>query len=405
MQLLGTGYTSISILPGERMIFQNLATIWVVGLESAQRTTTAPQFDSTIRTASTAFVQRALGNFAAQTNLASAGNITTAYAGTRIVCSGAGTYTLPTLASTTVGSKFYILASGTAITVVPSGADTITAYLTAGLTTISVTSGDSVVFTAGSANWVLEEGSTALKYSSIMAGANWTTPAQFDNTTKLATTAFVQRQGLQVSALNSYTTSTTLTAANIGGTVLGFSASAITLTLMAASSVPRGSRIEFFNVGTGATTVARAGSDTIVLNSAGNATSVVLGNGDTLTLESDGTSQWYGVAGSAQLGSSSVFGASVTTYSGYQKLPGGVIMQWGTYNTTGTSTGATVTFPIAFPTGYTTVIAAPQTNLTFGCIDTVVTVGLSSFTVVGVQVQASSSNYSAHTGYYVAIGH
>lgn len=62
MLLLGSTYTSVSILPGERFLVQNMLTSWVIALESASRTTTAPQFDGTIRTASTAFVQQALGS-------------------------------------------------------------------------------------------------------------------------------------------------------------------------------------------------------------------------------------------------------------------------------------------------------------------------------------------------------
>lgn len=37
--------------------------------------------------------------------------------------------------------------------------------------------------------------------------------------------------------------------------------------------------------------------------------------------------------------------------SGYQKLPGGVILQWG--KATGVAEGGTVTFPLAFPTACT----------------------------------------------------
>lgn len=37
--------------------------------------------------------------------------------------------------------------------------------------------------------------------------------------------------------------------------------------------------------------------------------------------------------------------------SGYQKLPGGLIMQWGRWSATDADSSTTITFPIAFPTG------------------------------------------------------
>lgn len=57
MLLLGASYSSVSILPGERFLVQNMVSNWIIGLESASRTTTAPVGDNSIRTASTAFAQ------------------------------------------------------------------------------------------------------------------------------------------------------------------------------------------------------------------------------------------------------------------------------------------------------------------------------------------------------------
>lgn len=57
MFLLGGSYTSIALLPGERILVQNVTGAWSIGLESAQRTSTAPVGDNSIRIASTAYVQ------------------------------------------------------------------------------------------------------------------------------------------------------------------------------------------------------------------------------------------------------------------------------------------------------------------------------------------------------------
>lgn len=69
--------------------------------------------------------------------------------------------------------------------------------------------------------------------------------------------------------------------------------------------------------------------------------------------------------------------------SGYQKLPGGLIIQWGLASTNGPTS---VTFPIAFPNAVTRVIAAPgQGN---------VTVGIGAGTTTGVNI----ATYAAPTG-------
>lgn len=49
--------------------------------------------------------------------------------------------------------------------------------------------------------------------------------------------------------------------------------------------------------------------------------------------------------------------ANLETASGYQKLPGGLIIQWGT----GTA-GAAVTFPLAFPTAVLNAVVTPQST-------------------------------------------
>lgn len=135
-----------------------------------------------------------------------------------------------------------------------------------------------------------------------------TTAPQFDTSTKYATDAFVQRALGNDSGLHISTGTETLTAAQAGATVVGYSASAFTVTLPATSAVVAGTRIEFMNFNTGAMTIAQAGSDTI--NTAAAVTSVVLGLGDNLALVA-GTGQWYVVAGNATLGASAAFIAAV----------------------------------------------------------------------------------------------
>ena len=130
-------------------------------------------------------------------------------------------------------------------------------------------------------------------------------------------------QSLQANGITTMTNTGLLATSVFGGTVIANSASAIALTLPAASSGAAGKRIELLNIGAGLVSLLRSGSDTIT------ATSLTLGSGDTITVESNGVNGWYAVSGSAQLGSTSSFG-SLMGANGFQKLPSGLIWQWGT---------------------------------------------------------------------------
>lgn len=212
-------------------------------------------------------------------------------------------------------------------------------------------------------------------------------------------------RGMEASALSLISVTTAHAAAVAGGTLAINSVSATTQTLPAASAVRRGSRIEFINIQTGTATVSRAGADTIQLNS-NVISSVALGHGDTLTLESDGTSKWYGVAGSAQLGSAAVFGVSLGG-SGYQMLPSGMIIQRGSASTV--AGNGTITFPIAFPNAclqlvMTEAAASGWSASNFGIY------GQYTKTVTGASVKSIVWNGSAFTlgsgGFdYIALGY
>lgn len=86
--------------------------------------------------------------------------------------------------------------------------------------------------------------------------------------------------------------------------------------------------------------------------------------------------------------------------NGYQKLPGGLIMQWGTYSGHSGWSSVNVTFPIAFPTATVnvhTTIQAGQLGNTEGAL-TVNSVSTTGFT--------STSGFSgAFSVYYLAIGY
>lgn len=224
------------------------------------------------------------------------------------------------------------------------------------------------------------------------------TPAQFDNTTKVATTAFLKLFGMQSSGIVTVTTSAAIALSSVGGTVVLSSATAIAPTIPAANTVPNGGRIEFLNTNAGIATLTRIGTDAFVVNSA-TVTAIPLSNGDTLTLESNGVNGWNAVAGSAQLGWSGAFGASLAS-SGYQKLPSGFIKQWGTTPAIPSGGSMPITFPIAFP------IAAHAITfglVTGGVLGTSYSVGASLASLTGTTVYAYSPAASA-SYYYEVIG-
>lgn len=155
-------------------------------------------------------------------------------------------------------------------------------------------------------------------------------------------------------------TATLTNSAHVGKTVLFDSAStgAFTVTLPLANTVTTGRRIHFQNVSSFNVTVQRQGSNVIYPNGA-SVNSIVVGPGDTLTVEAYNGASWFAVGGSNQLGAASAFGSSLSA-NGYQKLPSGLIIQWGYISSIGPGGGVTVTFPVAFPN------ACRNINMTVG---------------------------------------
>lgn len=173
------------------------------------------------------------------------------------------------------------------------------------------------------------------------------TPAQFDNTTKAATTAFVQRALGNFSGLNAYNASATLLVSDIGKLVAFYGATAgQTLTLPAVAGIPTGNNYTLVNQASTPVTIKGNAAENISRNVTGVGQSlsntVVLNPGDSLVLSSNGGSQWNAEGQTAP----DMFPNSLAG-NGYQKLPNGLIIQWGSITTAAGS--AVVTFPIAFP--------------------------------------------------------
>lgn len=112
------------------------------------------------------------------------------------------------------------------------------------------------------------------------------TAAQFDATTKLATTAFVKFSGLTLKATTTVSASATLAATLLGGAVLiSGNTAPITLTLPLAASAPAGSTITISNTMASLSNVVAQGTDTL-------SSTVNLQTFEKVVLYTDGASLW-----------------------------------------------------------------------------------------------------------------
>jgi hypothetical protein len=149
-------------------------------------------------------------------------------------------------------------------------------------------------------------------------------------------------------------TSTVLDASASGAIVLTTGSGAITHILPAAATIKAGSMVEFYNLASLATTsniVTRAGADTITAGATSGLTQTsAFFQGDMIKLMSDGSSVWYVIGGNMQIKYANGW-LNTAASPGYQKMPSGLIVQWGQLTNSGTPGNPTaVTFPIAFPT-------------------------------------------------------
>ncbi|MBV4705316.1 phage tail protein [Escherichia coli] len=88
--------------------------------------------------------------------------------------------------------------------------------------------------------------------------------------------------------------------------------------------------------------------------------------------------------------------------SGYQKLPGGYILQWGSANAgNSASTGISNTFPIPFPSGIV-IITTGQIDPSYTSAQQPTAVGISSPTTTGFIAKSTAANTDAFN--YLAIG-
>ncbi|AIS97131.1 MULTISPECIES: hypothetical protein [pseudomallei group] len=269
-------------------------------LTGTPRAPTPPQFDNTTRLATTAFVLKALGSYSGVSVITKATTLTSAEVGQIIELNGNTSFTTtlpPGNAIPAGGRAVFVNQSGVNQTVATQGGDLIWSYAGGLISSVVLVPGDSLELFSRVGQWDIGGGTVALRH---VQGATTQTPSQFDNTSKLATTAFVQRALGSFQAFSAYTSSQTLTASQSGSVINFWGGSASTFTLPSAAAMPGGGAFLLNNTSSSApVTIVRAGNDTILAN--GGNTSVVLQPGDNLLIVPAGGTQWVAVGGSAQL--------------------------------------------------------------------------------------------------------
>ena len=138
-------------------------------------TTTQPQFDNSVKQATTEFVQRALGNIAGFAQVLSLpATLPAANAGklTSISSSATETLTLPPLANTALGGKYY-LSNNSSFTITVAGASgqQINAFGINILSSFTMLPGDTAVLISAGDQWVFEEGTKSLEYAPVFGAS------------------------------------------------------------------------------------------------------------------------------------------------------------------------------------------------------------------------------------------
>lgn len=259
--------------------------------------------------------------------------------------------------------------------------------------------GDTAEFIRLGGQWRLIGGTVAIRYASVMDDPVFTTQPLFDNTPRIATDLFVQRALGNHNSAISITDAINLTALHCGAQLVGsIGLLGKTITLPPTSGLPTGATIHF-SAGGSSTTIACANGDFVAPSPGGGGTisSFTIDALDSVVLVNLGTG-WRMVGGSHLNKHSGQFSASLNG-SGYQKLPSGLIIQWGG-GLTSTGGVATIAFPITFPTGVTKAfVSASGTN-------SVPTVGVVASNSIGINCFSGNTGAGkAENVQFLAVGY
>ncbi|MBV4475229.1 phage tail protein [Pseudomonas botevensis] len=312
----------------------------------------ASQFDNSKSLATTEFLRRRGVEFSGFTTPTASLVMTAAHVGGvhSFYSAAALTAMLPPLAGIPVGATVMLVCAGSGgLSVVPSAGDAVTA-VNGGVGIIPLAIGDTAEFIRTSDQWRLIGGTLVLRYAGVMAGENFQTRPQFDNSKALATTEFAQRSQGSYAGSTIYTGSTsTMTSADVGKLTV-VNGTTATLVLPDAGPCPVGSLLPVLASTTVGLTVQAKGSQTL-LTLSGLTGPIALQPSSMAVFRrlNDGTG-WVLEGGDSALKYSPLFAASSGGVAGYSKSPSGRIDQWG-QGTTDANGNVYVSFQTAFPNG------------------------------------------------------
>ncbi len=318
---------------------------------------TQPQFASDDSFATTKFVQRALGSYSAYRPIAVSTALTALHVGGIILPTAGGlTFTLPAAAGIAAGAVITMYGNSIGATIVPaSGVITSNG---GGVASIALGLFDTIQFTLTAASgWYVTGGSAQLIGSSVMAGPNFVTPPQFDNTLKLPTTEFVQRAlGSFSGGRDEASVSVVLPVTDVGKFVALTFAGIQTVALPLLADVLLGTTITLHNPTTFDKAITVSGTDKLSPDGT-QYTSVTIKQGDTIYATKEaGVWRLHGV-GSMKY--SAQFASSLAGPTCTQRLPSGDIEQWGLYVAAPSGSNVVITLPV------TLLAQATNVELTF----------------------------------------
>ncbi|MGH8422363.1 MAG: gp53-like domain-containing protein, partial [Pseudomonas fluorescens] len=212
----------------------------------------------------------------------------------------------------------------------------------------------------------ITQGFAALNAPVFTGDARGVTAPQFDSDASFATTEFVRRALGSYSGQANYTGDTVLTVASVGQLTVMDGIS--TVTLPDASAVPPGSLITV--VGNNTYTVRAKAGDTLASSNSLAGPFTFAPQVFSVFRRLLAGSGWTLDSGDGALKYSPIF-AALFSSNGYQKLPSGLIIQWGTASVSANNVLTNAALPIAWPNGLlqcvSSWLASSPPNGSLGC--------------------------------------
>ncbi|MCA8113927.1 hypothetical protein [Burkholderia cepacia] len=280
---LGTATSTYVMQPQECIVIATDGINWCVN-ESTLRGNTAAQFDNSTMLATTAFTQRALGNYRSARGYVGNATLSATDIGAMITWDGNGTLTLPDATAFPGGAAIRVFKYAGPIA-------SVLAANKPGQMNVPTSGADTYTFAVGVYGFfeLINESSMKWDVAGELFNQFGTTAAAGDNSTRLATTAFVKQAGESFSGIQGINATASLNGGHVGAFLWAYGAG-ITLTLPPVAGVPNGATITIATpVGI---TVKGNGTENINNQSGGLSNTFALNAGEQAQFVSN-TGAWY----------------------------------------------------------------------------------------------------------------